>query len=85
LQKICTLQSKSLERGPPFPSPIYSSSFSQKSSPISKCERALEAIRKDEKDYKGTLKRYSFKKPRRQASFSKQIGPISISNFEEDH
>jgi hypothetical protein len=42
-------QSRSPKRGLPFPSLVYSSSFSQKSSPISKVERAFEAIRKKKK------------------------------------
>jgi hypothetical protein len=46
-------------------------------------ERAFEAIRKNERDYKETLKRYNFRKPRREANPSEQVGPISISNFEE--
>jgi hypothetical protein len=40
------LQSRSPERGSPFPSPIYSSSSSQRSFPLSKFEKAFEAIRK---------------------------------------
>jgi hypothetical protein len=51
---------------------------------ISKFEKAFEAIRKFEKDCKETLRRYSFKKPIRQASFSEQVGPISISNSKEN-
>ncbi len=43
---ILPLQSRSPKKGLPFPSPIYSSSYFQKSSPISKFERAFEVIRK---------------------------------------
>ncbi len=43
---ILPLQSRSPERGSPFPSPIYSSSSSQRSFPLSKFEKAFEAIRK---------------------------------------
>jgi hypothetical protein len=43
---ILPLQFRSIERGPPFPSPIYFFIFySQKSSPISKFERAFEVIK----------------------------------------
>jgi hypothetical protein len=42
---ILPLQSRSPESGPPFSSPIYSSSSFQKSSPISKIKIALEEIR----------------------------------------
>ncbi len=80
---ILLLQSRSPKRGLFFPSPIYSSSF-HKSSPISRFERAFEAIRKNERDYKETLRRYSFRKPKRQVGFSEQVGLIFISNFEED-
>jgi len=31
-------------------------------------ERAFEAIRKNERDYKETLRRYNFRKPRRETS-----------------
>ncbi len=66
---ILPLQSRFSKRGPPFPSLIYYySSSSQKSSSISKFEKAFEAIRKNERGCKGTLKRYSFRKPRREAS-----------------
>jgi hypothetical protein len=58
------LQSRSLERGSVFSFPVYSSS-SHKSSLISKFEIAFEEIRKNEKDCKETLRRYSFRKPKR--------------------
>jgi hypothetical protein len=34
-------------------------------------------------DCRETLKRYNFRKPKREASPSEQINPISISNSEE--
>ncbi len=46
-------------------------------------ERAFETLRKNERDYKKTLRRYNFRKHRREASPSEQIGLISISNYEE--
>ncbi len=75
------LQFKFPEKGPPFLSPIYTSS-SQRSSPLSKFEKSFEVIRKNDKDCKETLKRHSFRKPKRKASTSEQVGLISISNFE---
>ncbi len=48
-----------------------------------KFKKAFEVIRKNNRDCKETLKRYNFKKHRREASTSDQVGPISISNFEE--
>jgi hypothetical protein len=53
------LQSRFLERGLPFLSPVYSSFSSQKSSPLSKFEKAFETIRKNDIYYKETLKRYN--------------------------
>jgi hypothetical protein len=47
---------------------------------LSKVEKSFEAIRKNDKDYKKTLKRDSFRKPIKKASTSEQVGPISISN-----
>ncbi len=78
------LQFRFLERGPPFPSRVYYSFFSQKSSLIPKFEKAFEAIMKNERDYKETLKRYSFRKPRRHACSSEQVGLVFISDFEEN-
>jgi hypothetical protein len=49
-----------------------------------KFEKAFEVIRKNDKDYKETLKRYSFRKPRREAGTSEQVNPTSISNSEEE-
>jgi hypothetical protein len=54
---ILLLQSRSLEKGPPFFSPIYSSSSSHKSFPISKFEKYFEEIRKNERDCKKILRR----------------------------
>jgi hypothetical protein len=68
------------KKGLPFPFPIYSSSF-QKSFSISKFEKTFEVTRKNERDYKETLRKYSFRKPRREAGFSEQVNPISIFRF----
>ncbi len=78
------LQSRCLERGPPFPSPIYSSYSSQRFSLIFKFEKAFEAIRKNERDCKQTLKSYNFRKPKRKASPNEQVGPIYIFDFKEE-
>jgi len=43
----------------------------------------LKQLEKNEKDCKETLKKYNFKKPRREACPSEQVGPISISKFEK--
>jgi hypothetical protein len=59
---ILPLQSRSLERGFPFSSLVYSFSFSNKSSPLSKFEKAFEAIRKNDKNCQETLRRYNFRK-----------------------
>ncbi len=80
---ILPLQSKSLEKGLPFPSFIYSSSF-QRFSLTSKFEKAFEEIRKNNRDCKETLRNYSFKKPRREAGPSEQVDPISIFYYEEE-
>jgi hypothetical protein len=56
---------------------IYYSS-SQRSSPLFKFEKAFEAIRKNDRDCKETLWRYSFRKPKREASTSEQVGLISV-------
>jgi hypothetical protein len=45
-KNILPLQSRFPKRGPPFPSPIYSSFSLQRSSLLSKFEKAFEAIRK---------------------------------------
>jgi hypothetical protein len=51
---------------------------------ISKLAKAFEEIRKNERDCRVTLKIYSFRKPRREASPSEQVSLISIFDFEED-
>jgi len=50
---------------------------------ISKSKKAFEANKKNEKECKKTLRRYSFKKPRRKVGSSEQVGPISIFDYEE--
>ncbi len=81
LANILPLQSNSPKRGLPFPSPIYYSFSSKRSSSISKFEKAFEAIRKNEKDYKETLRSYNFRKPKRKADSSEQVNLISIFDF----
>jgi hypothetical protein len=51
---------------------------------ISKFEKAFEAIRKNKKDCKETLKRYNFRKLIRHVGFSEQVNLISVSKFEEN-
>ncbi len=51
---------------------------------IFKFEKAFEAIKKNEKDCKETLRRYNFRKPKKQIGPSEQVDPILISNLEED-
>ncbi len=51
---------------------------------ISKFVKAFEEIRKNERDCRVTLRRYSFRKPVKEASPSEQVSLISISNFEEE-
>jgi hypothetical protein len=80
---IFPLHSRSPKRGPPFSSPIYSYSF-QKSFLISKFERDFEAIRINKIDCKETLRRYNFRKPRREGGPNEQVDSISISDFEEE-
>jgi len=76
---ILPLQSRSSKRGPPFPSLVYYYYFSsQKSYLISKFERAFEAIRKNKRDCKETLRRYNFRKPKIWVGPSEQVGPIFI-------
>jgi hypothetical protein len=43
----------------------------------------FEEIRKSDRDLKVILKRYSFRKPIREASPSEQINPIFIFDYEE--
>jgi hypothetical protein len=59
---ILPLQSRSPERGPPFPSHVYYSSSSQRSFPLSKFERVFEAIRKNNNDCKEILKNTTTKR-----------------------
>jgi len=47
-------------------------------------EKAFETIFKNERDCKETLRRYNFRKPRREASPSEQVNPISIFNSKEE-
>jgi hypothetical protein len=68
----------------PFPCSIYSSSSFKRSFSTSKFEKTFEEIRKNERDCKETLRRYSFRKPRREVGPSEQVNLISISNFEEE-
>jgi hypothetical protein len=49
-----------------------------------KFERAFEAIRKNKKDCKETLRKYSFRKSRKDTSANEQVGPIFINNTEKD-
>jgi hypothetical protein len=67
LQIFCLYNPK---RGLPFPFLVYSSSSSQKSSLISKFEKAFEKKKFNERDCNETLRRYNFKKPRREVGLS---------------
>jgi hypothetical protein len=67
----------------PFLSSIYSS-FSQRSSPLFKFEKTFEAIRKNDRDCKETLRRYNFRKPKKEEGTSEQVGLIFIFDFEEE-
>ncbi len=78
------LQSRFPKKGPPFPSHVYSSSSSQRSSPIFKFEKAFEEFFLNERDYKETLRRHNYRKPRRKASPSEQVGLISIYDSKEE-
>jgi hypothetical protein len=51
---------------------------------ISKFENFFEEIRKNERACRETLRRYSFRKPKRKVGPSEQVDPIFISNFEEE-
>jgi len=46
-------------------------------------KKLLKQLEKNDRDYKETLKTCNFRKPRRKAPTSEQVGLISISNFEE--
>jgi hypothetical protein len=65
----------------PFPSLIYFSSF-QRFSPASKFEKTFKEIRTNNRDYKETLRKYSFRKPRKGAGLNEQVDPISIYDSE---
>jgi hypothetical protein len=80
---ILPLQFRSPQKSPPSPFSVYYSS-SQKSSPIFKYEKAFEAIRKNERDCKETLRRYIFRKPRKHVGPNEQVSPISILDSKED-
>jgi hypothetical protein len=47
-------------------------------------KKAFEAIRKNERYCKETLRRYNFKKPIRKTCISEQVGLISIFDYEEE-
>jgi hypothetical protein len=64
------------------PSPIFFSS--QRSSSLSKFEKAFEAIRKNDRNCKETLKRSSFRKPKRKEGTNEQVDPISNFDFEKE-
>jgi hypothetical protein len=51
---------------------------------LSKFERAFQAIRKNDRDYKETLRKYIFRKLKRQVGINEHVGSISISNFEKE-
>jgi hypothetical protein len=44
----------------------------------------LKQLEKNERDCKETLRRYSFKKPKRHACPSEQVNPIFILDHEQD-
>jgi len=71
-------KSRSPKRGLPF------LSSSQRSFSSSNFEKAFEAIKKNDRNYKETLRRYNFGKPKKEASTSEQVGLISISNSEKE-
>jgi len=68
------LQFKSLEKGLPFP----------RSYLLSKFEKAFKMIKKNNIDCKETLRKYNFKKLRREACISEQVGPIFIFDIKEE-
>ncbi len=77
---ILLLQSRSPKRGSPFPSLFIILIFSKIFSIVYLFERAFEATKKNNKDCKQTLKKYSFRNPRREISISEHVGLICISN-----
>jgi hypothetical protein len=46
--------------------------------------KAFEAIRKNDRDCKKTLRKYNFRKPKKKEGTSVQVDQISISNFEKE-
>jgi hypothetical protein len=82
ISNILPLKSRFLEISSPFSTPIYSSS-SQRSSPLSKFERVFEAIKKNNKNCKEIVRKYNFKKPKKEIGTSEQVGPIFISDTKE--
>jgi hypothetical protein len=51
---------------------------------LSKFDKTFEAIRKNDKDCKKNLKRYSIKKSKRTTSKNEQVGLISIFDSKEE-
>jgi hypothetical protein len=51
---------------------------------LSKLERAFEAIKNNNINYKKTLRKYNFKKPRKDKGVSEQVGSVFISNIKEE-
>jgi len=47
-------------------------------------EKAFEAIKKNNKDCKKTLRRYNFRKHRKEVGTSEQVDSISIFDFEKE-
>jgi hypothetical protein len=68
----------------PFSAFSYFIFSSQRSSSLSKFEKAFEAIRKNDRNCKETLKRSSFRKPKRKEGTNEQVDPISNFDFEKE-
>jgi hypothetical protein len=51
---------------------------------LCKFERAFEAIRKNNRYYKEALRKYNFRKPRREVGMSEHVGPIFIFDSKEE-
>ncbi len=77
------LHFRSLEKGLPFPILVYYFS-SPRASLLSKFDSAFKVTKKNNKDCKETFKKYSFKKLRREACTSEQVGPIFISDTKKE-
>jgi len=60
------------------------SSYFHRSSLISKFEKAFEAIKKNETNCRETLKRCSFRKPKKETSHNEQVFLISIFKTKEE-